>query len=447
MKFPATAAATSNLFPMEILLMIFGWFNAATMGRAARACKLFHVCAQESSVWKSLCQRKLGRGAISFNNKDKTFKDWKSLYIKELHFFKFRAGSRYAVMYQRRCDYMYVSGQCPLKNTSDSKFTRVSLQKKGFKIQELVCSENTITCLDTKGGIWVWGKNKKGSLGVPKTQPRAFVEIFLPQVIVQIASSCQHNAFVSSAGDCYVWGSDECRVGCLGLGDSSKAVRIVSKPTLVETNAKFSSVSCGNHFTLAITQDCRDVYGWGLNDNGQLCTGDYENQWVPKRSLFSTKDDDITTIEQACVGLGFTLILSSGGLVYGCGKNAFGVLGKQLIIDSRNCFPHQLEAICDIQKIATGYFHCLALPRNGVGCIVWGNTSNFFDCKDSIYSPLVRVLQDEGGQTIVDIASGTHQCFLTLSNNGVRGLGLNFQGQMGFSSPKHALVRISSSKE
>ena len=47
---------------------------------------------------------------------------------------------------------------------------------------------------------------------------------------------------------------------------------------------KFSDIFCGPYHTFAATQR-GEVYVWGLNNYGQLCTGDSKNRYQPEGGL------------------------------------------------------------------------------------------------------------------------------------------------------------------
>ena len=90
---------------------------------------------------------------------------------------------------------------------------------------------------------------------------------------------------------------------------------------------KFSDIFCGPYHTFAVTQDGL-VYVWGLNNYGQLCTGDVQSRYQPDK----LKDD---WIGGRGVG-GDSFSVASGqhhtvvcchGDVLTCGRNEYGRLG------------------------------------------------------------------------------------------------------------------------
>jgi alpha-tubulin suppressor-like RCC1 family protein len=79
-----------------------------------------------------------------------------------------------------------------------------------------------------------------------------------------------------------------------------------------------NQVAIGKHFAAFLTID-GTLYTWGLNDYGQLGTGDNNSRLIPsKNSYFAEKK---LFIVKVALGLNFAVALEESGRVYRWGQN------------------------------------------------------------------------------------------------------------------------------
>ena len=122
----------------------------------------------------------------------------------------------------------------------------------------------------------------------------------------------------------YAWGHNGyCQ---LGNGNSNHGL----SPSLLQgalQGKKIVSVSCGSHHSLALTSE-GDVYAWGQNNCGQIGSGTTTNQTTPKKILYShqSKFPHAVAIKIVCGQTSSLLVLDSGE-VFGWGYNGNGQLG------------------------------------------------------------------------------------------------------------------------
>jgi hypothetical protein len=94
--------------------------------------------------------------------------------------------------------------------------------------------------IDNLGGLWMWGRNEKGQLGVGHTK-----NIYKPQKVlnnvVTAAVARQHTLVVNKDGEVYVAG--EGRMGQTGLGPQ----RDVSHFTRVNAGITGKKITAGKH--------------------------------------------------------------------------------------------------------------------------------------------------------------------------------------------------------
>ena len=152
------------------------------------------------------------------------------------------------------------------------------------KINQFYCGNGFMFAKSKDNKVYCWGKNNLAQLGrgfeskYSKPVRNDFLSSF---DIMDITCGRNHSLALTSNGDVYGWGDNECgQVGC-GSG-----ARIITLPTRIEIFLKIKSISCGDYHSLALTQG-RSVFSWGKNDYGQL--GEF---WVDKKNAPSNIIDN-----------------------------------------------------------------------------------------------------------------------------------------------------------
>ena len=117
---------------------------------------------------------------------------------------------------------------------------------------------------------------------------------------------------------------------CFTHRGGRRGISLLLAPQLVrfKKKQKFKDIFTGSFHTFAVTEGEDDVYAWGLNNWGQLGTGDTYNQFAP------TVVDSLTEIRKEhgkeisfAGGQHHSLILDNNGIVYGVGRSDYGRLG------------------------------------------------------------------------------------------------------------------------
>ncbi len=124
---------------------------------------------------------------------------------------------------------------------------------------------------------------------------------------------------------------------------------------------KALSVDGGKGHTAAIKPD-NTVWSWGNNEFGQLGIGNAASpvNFSPKQS------GSITQINAVAAGSQHTLALSEVGMVMSWGNNDFGQLGSGSTDNSNK--PNVVPGLSGVQAIAAGNLHSIALKSDGT---VW----------------------------------------------------------------------------
>ena len=218
-------------------------------------------------------------------------------------------------------------------------------------------------------------------------------------------------------------------LGTLLMGDAG--------PVRADTPPGFKSIEVGTLHTCAITT-ADGLKCWGLNSSGQLGTGDFANNSVPKNVVV--------------LGLGGTKQVSAGG-AHTCavaanrvrcwGDNTWGQLGNgQSGPAAANPYPLLVTDSLVAMQVSAGHDHtCVLTLETEVWC--WGlnnygqvgnNTSGNAWLGPTPVCETGTGFTCEGGQRLSGVkkveAGGLHTCAL-LYGGDLKCWGMNYNGQLG----------------
>ncbi|XP_077154207.1 RCC1 and BTB domain-containing protein 1 [Ranitomeya variabilis] len=223
----------------------------------------------------------------------------------------------------------------------------------------LVCTED--------GELYAWGHNGYNQLGngntVQGTIPVQICVDVLPKRVVQVACGSHHSMVLTSNGEVFAWGYNNC--GQIGSGTTA------NQPTPRRVCAQLQSkvviaVAAGPTCSMAIT-DNGQVYGWGYNGTGQLGVGGTGNQLIPCKVVF---------VQQACIvqivcGYSHTMGLTDQGYLYSWGANTNGQLG--IGNKSNQLSPVRVETNERIVEIAACHSSHTSSAKSQSGQVyMWG---------------------------------------------------------------------------
>ncbi|CAN6237455.1 unnamed protein product [Urochloa humidicola] len=217
------------------------------------------------------------------------------------------------------------------------------------------------------GEVWAWGRNDEGQLGRGLHSPRNTWNNpeqvrGLENVHVRaVSASGVVSAAIGSDGSLWVWGKS--KRGQLGLG---KDIVEAAVPSRVEALASYdvTKVSFGWGHAMALTKDGK-LFGWGYSENGRLgemgkstrapsaetCIGKTVDKYsssmmeaVEKMVEEKIRSEDNMPIiwepspvheashlevSDVSCGLDHSLILFSDGILLSGGDNTYGQLGRK----------------------------------------------------------------------------------------------------------------------
>ncbi|EAY84877.1 hypothetical protein OsI_06242 [Oryza sativa Indica Group] len=221
--------------------------------------------------------------------------------------------------------------------------------------------------VSAEGEVWAWGRNDEGQLGRGHHAPRNTWSKpekvrGLENVQVRAVSACGVvSAAIGCDGSLWVWGRS--RRGQLGLG---KDIVEAAVPSRVEALANYDivKVSFGWGHAMALTKD-GGLLGWGYSENGRLGEiGQITQASSAKELLGKTVDKysssmleavekmveekirsednmpiiwEPSLVHEVChvevsdvsCGLDHSLVLCSDGIVLSGGDNTYGQLGRK----------------------------------------------------------------------------------------------------------------------
>ncbi len=270
----------------------------------------------------------------------------------------------------------------------------------GVKFSKIVCGGLHTLALTNEGQIFSWGCNDDGALGRTGTESLPGLVDGLKLAMSDIAAGDSHSvAYNKDLGVIYLWGLyRNTRHG--NFMDSIKVPQPVGEFEF--RRKKIQKVVCGAHHTLFLVdghvsaagdpenhnlgrlvldrhkrdkkgiriervdhdrQKCVDVfagsyhsfaikadgklYAWGLNNYGQLGTGDYESS----RIMREVPGIDGKNVKMVVGGESHSAALMNNGEVYSWGRNDEGQLGYKLEEPAKEPAPEAPKAP-EVPKIA-----------------------------------------------------------------------------------------------
>ncbi|MGE5654412.1 MAG: hypothetical protein ACM3ZQ_09175 [Bacillota bacterium] len=181
----------------------------------------------------------------------------------------------------------------------------------------------------------------------------------------------------------------------------------------------------GEHF-LALTQD-GDVWGWGNTANGQIAmdapTID-DSGWTDPYRL-----SDLTDIQAIAAGEDHSLALGRDGLVWAWGANEHGELGNGYLYGSSRNLPSVVLGLSNVAAIAAGSDYSLALRIDG-NVYAWGhNDSGQLGSGAWVSTPLYTRVQLPS--VVRNITAGDSHALAVDETGQIWGWGDNRDGAVG----------------
>jgi alpha-tubulin suppressor-like RCC1 family protein len=233
---------------------------------------------------------------------------------------------------------------------------------------------NHSACI-AEGRLFTWGKFDHGTLGLGQTfkleELRANKVNTSPQLVVfssaiqihSVACGGDHTLALGADGTVWAFGLND--HGQLGTGD----VASCDVPRQISLSFRIKAVACGHSHSCLLDTKGR-LLGFGLDDDGQASgTTLARDVLVPQDLSAGGTNKKVAMIGVAC-GFAHTAMWSVDGEMFTVGNNVYGQLGRA---DGPNVSTRVTETIGTkrIQFASCGSFHTLAVTDLG-SVYEWG---------------------------------------------------------------------------
>jgi alpha-tubulin suppressor-like RCC1 family protein len=215
------------------------------------------------------------------------------------------------------------------------------------------------------------GHNEHGEGGLGDKYTKRYFQQLSMNNIKKVACGKDHSLLLTLDGKVYACGRND--YGQLGLGSGVSEALYPTHVSLLADGV--IDIACGDYHSLVLT-DVRTVYAFGLNTDGQLGTGDWNNRYEP----FMTRFEGYNVVEIAC-GARFSATRSGIGYVNTCGDNEYGQLAIGNNTDQNTWRTAKdggvQNVICGAQHIVLFYGgNVAAAGRNDDGQLGMGDTTD-----------------------------------------------------------------------
>jgi len=212
-------------------------------------------------------------------------------------------------------------------------------------------------------GVYGWGQNVYGELGnnstVGSSSPTQIGSLTNWKTIKHDSTSMG----IKDDGTLWTWGSNQ--AGALGI--PAGAVIAYSSPVQVGSLTNWKQVSAGYNYCLAIKTD-GTLWSWGINTNGQLGIN------APTGLVYSSPVQIGSLTNWAMVSGNYysAFAIRTDGTLWGWGLNQAGQLGNGAKVDYSS--PIQIGTSNKWKSVTAGYFGGAGIQTDGT---LWAWGTNF----------------------------------------------------------------------
>ncbi len=316
----------------------------------------------------------------------------------------------------------------------------------GKTVKAIAAGINHTCAIASDSQTYCWGSGDFGKLGnnstaqslVPVATSLTYLRITISQSVYRLYNSSTTAtpgaalAVDNTAGTIgQIAGQFRMRIGITNLSDNL---------------LKAESISAGLQHTCAIGSD-NQAYCWGLNDNGQLGTGNNTNMNVPTK-VNNTGVLAGKTIRQISSGYFHTCVIASDNQAYCWGKGDAGRLGNNSTTSTSNPVAVTNTGVLagkTILQIASGNSHtCVIASDNNVYCWgegAYGQLGNNLATNSSV-PVAVSTSGAFSGKTVKQISASEYYNCAVASDNQAYCWGLGNSGRLGNNATTAQIVPV-----
>jgi len=278
--------------------------------------------------------------------------------------------------------------------------------------------------VENTGVSWTWGLNNAGQLGDNSITNRCTPVSVLGEskTFCQITAGLSHIAAIDNNGRAWAWGPG----GAGQLGNNSTASQTTPVSVLGATKT-FCKIGSGNFHTVAIDKNGQ-AWAWGQNNFGQLGDNTTAQRLTPVSVLGATK-----TFCQIAAGYYHNLAIDKNGRAWAWGYNRRGQLGNSSII-----VKYTPVSVCGAPKTfcqidAGQEHHSVAIDKNGQAW-AWGQNFGGALGNNGFASETTPVSVCGAPKTFCQISAGYYYNLAIDKNGQAWAWGWNIYGNLGDNS-------------
>ena len=202
-------------------------------------------------------------------------------------------------------------------------------------IKQISCGGAFVTALSKEGEVYSWGLGTSGQLGnSAKTTYKYPVKATDVADVEKIATTHYTTICLKTDGTVWNWGLN--RYGQLGYGSSSTSSSNTNYAKTTQTQVKIYSTTyltdvvdiSGNWATAYAVTSNGEVYGWGLNTEGQIGDNTVTNKAYATRTVgrYYTQISDVTKLQSSSTSSYTSYLIKEDGSIYCNGRVSNGQL-------------------------------------------------------------------------------------------------------------------------
>jgi alpha-tubulin suppressor-like RCC1 family protein len=281
-----------------------------------------------------------------------------------------------------------------------------------------------------QAGLWGWGDNTNGELGDGSITHRSSPVQTIAGGTNWLSggSSLGHTAVVKSDGTLWSWGR-----GASGqLGDNTNGTKKSSPVQEILANTLWKMVAVGAYHSVALRTN-GTIWGWGLNDVGQLGINSVANKSSPVQEILAS-----TLWKTVSAGGYHSAALRTNGTLWTWGFNGDGQLGNNAggVGTSKSSPVQEVTGGTTWKTLACGGYHTLAIKSDGT-LWNWGKNVDGQLGDNSVTHRSSPVQTTAGGTTWKTVAGGGYHSIAIKTDGSLWTWGGNYRGKLGDGTQNH----------
>ncbi|KAL3848668.1 hypothetical protein ACJIZ3_010550 [Penstemon smallii] len=285
------------------------------------------------------------------------------------------------------------------------------------RVQAAFASGVISAAIGNDGSLWVWGKSKRGQLGLGKDITEAVsptrVEALIGQHIVKVSLGWGHGLALTADGKLFGWGYyADGRLGHIGVSLEASPLDSISSKIKSRNEDPNSMIETAEKLVLEAIEKEKDM----------------PVIWEPTliKELHAVEVVDIAS------GLDHSLILCGDGTLLSGGSNVYGQLGRVKQDLGLHCVDLNLRPI----SVASGLGHSLAICKDEgyEQCVLtWGWNQNSQLGREGPEN-VPSIVESLTGEMPVSVSGGRVHSIAVTDNREVWAWGCGKNGRLGLGS-------------